>query len=138
MRTLDRLFLRNCAFLMRLYEREDAEWVWTYASLSVTTIIANAAFLVLIAVAALLRDQLPPEINPLTATKEVRYIEFITVGLLVHFWVGFRFQRFKHDVTSASRFASHEDRWKILWALVLSICCLLGMVVIQVAFVERR
>jgi hypothetical protein len=123
---------------MRLYERADAVWVWTYASLSIATIIANAAFLVLVAIAAFLRHQLPPGINPLTATGEVRCIEFISVGLLVYFWVSFRFQRFKHDVTNASRFASQEDRWKLLWALVLSISCLVGIFVIGVAFVERR
>jgi hypothetical protein len=121
---LDRLFLRHCGLLMRLYKRDDADWVWLYASIGVNITVGTVAAAILMSMAVVFRDFLPPFLNPTTATKPMLYAQFGVIALAALLWVNYRFRRFKQDVSAAHAFKSGQDIWMLFAEVVFQVLCL--------------
>jgi hypothetical protein len=127
LRFLDRLFLRHCALLIRLYGRDDAEWIWIYASIGVNIFLGSVVASGLALIAVLFREALPPYLNPIVASKEVLYVQFGAVAMLALVFVDYRFRAFKHDVSAAHSFKTGKDMLKLALEWIFQLCCLAAM-----------
>ena len=113
--------------LIRIYGRDDPEWIWTYASIGVNIFLGSVAASVLGLIAVALRDILPWYLNPIVGSKELLYVQFGAVALLALAFVDYRFRAFKHDISAAHAFKSRVDILKLVFEWAFQLCCLAAM-----------
>jgi hypothetical protein len=121
---LDRIFLRQCAFIMRLYDRRDPAFVWSNASIGMTLSACVVAFLCMASVAAVFRNQLPVPFNPYIAPKNILLVQFGAMGLLAYVWVELRFRKFKDDVSAAQSFMYGNNMFLLFLELLFHVLCI--------------
>jgi hypothetical protein len=131
---LTRMFLRDCAFLMRLYGRADSRWVWSYAIFGFATTLGAFALFVFFSIAALFPGFIPATFHPATASKEILAIEGVGIFLAVGVWMEHRFRGMRDDVSSlAGRYWTFSDRIKWCLTTLLGLGSIAGVVVMTIA-----
>ncbi len=131
---LDRMFLRDCAFLMRLYGRTDSRWVWSYAVFGFAATLGAFALFVCFSIATLFPNFIPAAIHPATASKEVLGIACAGIFLMVGLWVEHRFRDMREDVSSlAGRYWTLSDRIKWCLTTLLGLGSIAGVALLTVA-----
>ncbi len=131
---ITRIFLRDCAFQMRLYKNRNDRWIWRSANYSTSTSLVAFVLFVFICCAIALRGVLPETINPLTASKTVTHVEFLVLGFSVIFYVEFVTKRFKDNVSAARQYTSGMDRIKWWLTTLITIGCAAGIGAVVVLF----
>jgi len=118
---LTRMFLRDCAYVMRIHRGSNTEFVWYLGTVATGLALSCFALCLFFLVAVVFRAHIPEEFNPLTASRNARAIEVIAVPLLVLVWIDYRFREYKHDLSSARRYMSGLDTVKrfITWLVAM-------------------
>lgn len=107
------MFLRDCAFLMRLYRRSDSRGIWSYAVFGFVATLGAFFYFLFFATATVFPAAFPAYVHPATASKEILGLEAVVIFLVVGFSVEYRFRRLRDDVLSvAQRYWSFGDRVK--------------------------
>lgn len=120
---LDRMFLRDAAFLMRMGGHGEGLWLWHFAALATSMTLASVALLVLTILVAFFQADIPPGLNPLTATRDVAAIEALALYLGIGAWVDRKVARFKTNMAAARRYMSSID---LLWWCVATLVAFAG------------
>lgn len=128
------MFLRDCAFLMRLYGRSDSRWVWSYAIFGFGITLAAFALFLFFALATLFPEILPASLHPATASEQTLLIEGSAIFLTVGFSVEYYFRGLKDDVASlATRYWTVGDRVKWCLTTLLGVGSIAGVALLAVA-----
>lgn len=131
---LTRMFLRDCAFLMWLYGRSESRWIWSYGVFAFSITLGAFAMLVFLAIATFLPGLFPAGLHPVTASREVLYIEGIAIYVGVGAWTDHRFSGLRENVISAaSRYCTRSDRIKWSLTTLFGIGCIVGTTVLVIA-----
>ena len=124
---LTRMFLRDCAYAMRLHPNSSAYSIWLLGSLATSlTLSCFSAFVVFI-IAVTFRSSFPEDLNPLTAPSSTRFAELIALVLIIGAWVDYRFREYKHDLSAAKKYMTRPDRIKHFITGLLGLACLAGI-----------
>lgn len=132
---LDRMFLRDAAFLMRIGGHGDGLWLWHFAALATSMTLASVALLVLAILVALFQADIPPGLNPPTATRDVVVIECLVLFLGIGAWVDRKVARFKNNMAAARRYMSGVD---LLWWCVATLATFAGPIGTAVVIYSMR
>lgn len=129
---LERLFLRDCAFVMRLDRTDDTNAIWVFGVFSLSSSIASFILLLFMVVAVFVPLALPTYLHPLTAPREIALLEGGILYVLVGVWVDYRFAEWKTDVSAARRFMRTSDLVKWWLLTMFTAACLIGVGVLVV------
>ncbi len=107
-----RMFLRDLAFLQRLYGRSDSPSLWMYSVISVAVTLGSVLLLIASVAVWQFGEALPLELNPATARREVFLFEFVALysaaGLAVEYFV----RPLRYDSFAANPFRTRSDTVK--------------------------
>ena len=131
---ITRIFLRDCAFFMKLYKSRNDRWIWHNANYSTSASLVAFVLFVFNCCAIALRGVLPETINPLTASETVILVEYLVLGFSMIFYVEFVTKRFKDNVSAARQYTSGMDRIKWWLTALITIGCVVGIGVVVVLF----
>jgi hypothetical protein len=107
-----RIFLRDLAFLKRLYRRTNDQALWFYAVISVTATLGSFLLLGCAALLLLFTDAVPTRVHPATASEEIVLLEFVVVYFVAWIMVEFSVRSVQaHDI-AITRFKGPSDTAK--------------------------
>src|SRR5690349_5435193 len=87
MKMLERMLLRDYAFVEKMGKRQSHSLKLNFACLATSCTVFVLGFTVLNLVSVLLRDYIPPTLNPLSSSKPVTLIELGIIMSAVSIWV---------------------------------------------------
>lgn len=132
-----RMFFRDCAFLMRFFNRTDDNWVWQGATYSTSILLITFSHCLLLGLSLIFGEFIPKSIHPLTCSRGVLFAELFGITVAVGIYVDFVTKDFKYNVNQARQYMTNSDRIK--WALVTfsALASIGGVVALLALFGDR-
>jgi hypothetical protein len=132
----ERMVLRDYAFLERLQRREAHVTNWNFATLATTVWQFILAFTLLNALCVALRDVLPENLNPLTASASFTTVILVSLIAVIGIRVDHVTRRFKHARPAIVDWFSSARERKKWWLTTLSIVpmCVLNGAILSTFF----
>ncbi|WP_129780946.1 hypothetical protein [Peristeroidobacter soli] len=122
---IERMFLRDCAFLMRIGHREG-DGLWHFGALATSITLSSLAFFAFAVNCVVFKEAIPREINLLAASREVLLVEIFVLVFGIRAWVNYRLRCFKGNMRSVRQYQRGMDLFWWLMATVVAVAAAVG------------